>query len=209
MTRKSIFIIAMLVFAIASTISINAFATTQGHYDSEGWYIDDEELPSRYGSYGYIVNNATKSNLYSCHHSAEWLVNTTEFSYTVGIALVNAIEASYYRNFVVRYENDDGDFEATTIADGNVTRTSTKSENYHTTPREVTDATSGYLVYDVCQNQHENQLCIHHIFECRFCLYILRTFGLSEQFLSPKFHLAPNYALFCEKVQNLLESHQN
>ena len=155
MTRKSIFIIAMLVFAIASTISINAFATTQGHYDSEGWYIDDEELPSRYGSYGYIVNNATKSNLYSCHHSAEWLVNTTEFSYTVGIALVNAIEASYYRNFVVRYENDDGDFEATTIADGNVTRTSTKSENYHTTPREVTDATSGYLVYDVCQNQHE------------------------------------------------------
>ena len=80
MTRKSIFIIAMLVFAIASTISINAFATTQGHYDSEGWYIDDEELPSRYGSYGYIVNNATKSNLYSCHHSAEWLINTTEFS---------------------------------------------------------------------------------------------------------------------------------
>ena len=154
MTRKSIFIIAMLVFAIASTISINAFATTQGHYDSEGWYIDDEELPSRYGSYGYIVNNDTGSNLYSCHHSAECLANTTEFSYTVGIALVNAIEASYYRNFVVRYENDDGDFEATTTADGNVTRTSTKSENYHTTPREITDATSGYLIYDVYQNQH-------------------------------------------------------
>ena len=144
--NKRIIVIITLVAIIASVMAVSVCGE-DGVFDlwtemgDTNWYND----------LGYIEKVSNGDDIMWCHLWCQAFPNEKKFEATVGVSMVkNNVDVTYYKDFLARFENANGDFKVVTSC-GNIT--SVENVNYLST-NAISNINQGYLLYDVYLNQY-------------------------------------------------------